>query len=246
MGTMDVSNERKKVTVDDFSKIETRYKAEKIEDLHGKRFYDFMKRFFDIVISLAAIILLCIPMLIIAIMIKCDSAGKVIYSQVRLGKNEKPFVLYKFRSMKTNAEENGIQWASENDSRTTKIGEKLRATRLDELPQLVNILKGEMSFVGPRPERPEFYDVFDTYIEGFRQRMLVKPGLTGLAQVVGGYNFLPEEKIVYDLEYIKNRSLLRDFRLIIKTVKVVFNGDEDKDSIKDVKCCEVIKEETQQ
>ena len=119
----------------------------------------------------------------------------------------------------------------------TRIGRFLRKTRIDELPQLVNILKGDMSIVGPRPERPEFYDVFDTYITGFRQRMFVKPGLTGLAQINGGYSLLPEEKIVYDLDYIKNLSLRTDAGLILRTVLVVLHGDENRSQLGDIRCC---------
>ena len=124
--------------------------------------------------------------------------------------------------MQKDAEENGPQLASENDPRVTKVGRFIRDTRIDELPQLINILRGEMSFVGPRPERPEFYDLYDTYINGFRQRMLVIPGMTGWAQVNGGYEIEPEKKIIFDVYYIKNRSVKMDLICLIKTVSVVF------------------------
>lgn len=196
--------------------------VERLESVKSKPVYDMVKRLFDIVVSFIAIVVSLIPMIIIAIAISADSPGNPIYSQVRLGKNEKPFTLYKFRSMRNDAEDGGMRWAVDNDPRITRIGQILRKSRLDELPQFINIFLGQMSFVGPRPERPEFYDIFDTYIDGFRQRMLVKPGLTGLAQVNGGYDLLPEEKIIYDLEYIRNRSFLMDLKCIWKTIAVVF------------------------
>lgn len=185
--------------------------------------YRIIKRAFDIVASLIAIILLAIPMAIIAILIKRDSPGPVLYKQERLGKNERPFMVLKFRSMRKDAERGGAQWASENDPRTTKVGAFLRQHRLDELPQFFCVLAGSMSLIGPRPERPCFYDEFDKYIDGFRQRMLVKPGLTGLAQVRGGYDLEPEEKIVYDVQYIETRSLIADLKILFETVAVIFN-----------------------
>lgn len=127
--------------------------------------------------------------------------------------------------MRIDAEINGPKWADKDDDRATKVGAFLRKTRLDELPQLWNILCGEMSFVGPRPEREYFYNIFETYIPNFGLRMLVKPGLTGWAQVNGGYELGPEEKIVYDLEYITNRSFGMDIRCMLKTVKLVFTHE---------------------
>ena len=183
--------------------------------------YCFWKRFFDFLLSFIALIITLIPMGLIAIIIKADTKGPAIYKQVRLGKHEKPFVMYKFRSMRIDAEKDGACWAEVDDPRVTKVGNILRKYRLDELPQLFNILAGQMSIVGPRPERPEFYEKFDEYIDGFRQRMLVKPGLTGLAQVNGGYDLKPEEKILYDMEYIKNQSMMQEIRIMIKTISVV-------------------------
>ena len=196
--------------------------TEKINHLPSKPLYDTVKRCFDLLLALILFPILLIPMLVIAVLIRLDSPGKAIFTQVRLGKGQKPFIIYKFRTMYLNAEEKGPRWASFDDRRSTDIGRFLRHSHLDELPQIINIIAGQMSFVGPRPERPEFYDIFDTYIDGFRQRTLVRPGLTGLAQVNGGYELLPEEKIVYDLEYIKNRSFLMDIRCIMKTFSVVF------------------------
>jgi len=124
------------------------------------------------------------------------------------------------------AEKNGLQWAEVNDPRVTRVGRFLRNTHLDELPQLLNIISGNMSIIGPRPERAEFYKVFEEYIDGFDQRLLIKPGLTGLAQVNGGYSIGPEEKIVFDIEYIKKRSLKLDFKIFFKTVVVIFKRQD--------------------
>ncbi len=187
--------------------------------------YEFFKRLFDIVLSLIAIVLCFIPMIIIGIIIRVDSKGASIYRQERLGKDGKPFMLLKFRSMYMDAEDDGEQWAAENDTRCTRVGGFLRKSRLDELPQFFNILAGSMSIVGPRPERAYFYNEFEKTIHGFSYRTRVLPGLTGLAQVNGGYDLLPEEKIVYDMEYIKTRSLTLDFQCIVRTVSVIFSHD---------------------
>lgn len=178
-------------------------------ELDAKPVYSFFKRFFDIVLSLFALIVLLIPMLIIAVIVKLTSPGSVLYKQERLGKDGVSFEIIKFRSMYADAENNGAQWSDgENDERITPFGKFLRRTRMDELPQFAQILTGKMSLVGPRPERECFYEKFETYIHGFSERLKVKPGLTGLAQVSGGYDLRPEEKVVYDIEYIKKRLAL--------------------------------------
>ncbi len=196
-----------------------------IVEAGGGKCYLFFKRCFDILVSLIAGILLFIPMLIIAAVIRLDSPGPALFRQERLGKDGVPFIMCKFRSMYVDAEENGPQWADKNDHRCTRVGRFLRSTRLDELPQLLNIFLGEMSFVGPRPERACFYDEFETYIHGFRNRLKVKPGLTGYAQVNGGYDLKPEEKIIYDMEYIQKRSVKMDMGCIFKTIKLVFTHE---------------------
>lgn len=190
-----------------------------------KPVYSLFKRAFDILVSLSAGLLLLIPMGIIAIMIRLDSEGPALFRQERLGKDGKSFYMYKFRSMRIDAEKNGPKWADQNDDRCTRLGKLLRKCRLDELPQLWNIFVGHMSLVGPRPERPFFYDEFETYIHGFRHRLAVQPGLTGLAQVNGGYDLEPEEKIVYDMRYIEERSLWMDLKIIFKTVALVFSHE---------------------
>lgn len=190
-----------------------------------KPVYSFVKRLCDIVLSLCAGIVLLLPLCVIGLLIKLDSEGPALYKQERLGKNGKSFYMYKFRSMRVDAEKDGPKWANQDDDRCTRLGKFLRKCRLDELPQLWNIFVGDMSIVGPRPERPYFYDEFETYIHGFRHRLAVQPGLTGLAQVNGGYDLEPEEKIIYDMRYIKERSLLMEIGIIFKTVALVFSHE---------------------
>lgn len=187
--------------------------------------FALVKRLSDIVVSLLVAILALMPMAIIALCIKIDSKGPVIFKQERLGKDGKSFTMYKFRSMRVDAEADGPKWAEKEDDRCTKVGSFLRKTRLDELPQFFNILKGEMSLVGPRPERPFFYDEFETYIHGFHNRLVVRPGLTGWAQVSGGYDLKPEEKIVYDMEYIANMSVRMDLRCMVRTLRLIFTHE---------------------
>ena len=181
-----------------------------------KTLYLSLKRCFDFFVSLIAFVFLLPIMIVVAILIKLDSEGPIIYAQERLGKNGKKFI---------NAEEDGPRWASDDDERCTRFGKIMRKCRLDELPQLINIIKGEMSIVGPRPEREYFYNEFNKYIEGFDKRLLVKPGLTGYAQVNGGYDLKPEEKIVFDMFYIENMSFKLDFWCLIYTVRLLFTHE---------------------
>jgi exopolysaccharide biosynthesis polyprenyl glycosylphosphotransferase len=161
----------------------------------------------------------------VAIAIKLESPGPVFYSQERVGRYNKPFHIYKFRSMITDAEQaNRPVWAQKNDSRITRVGQFIRKTRLDELPQLWNILKGEMSFVGPRPERPVFVKDLEEKIPFYSQRHIVKPGLTGWAQIRYEYGASIEDalkKLEYDLYYVKNMSIFLDIMTIMETVHVV-------------------------
>lgn len=189
-------------------------------------FYNIYKRILDILASLIGL-LIGIPFLIIfGIVIKLEDKGPIFYKQERLGKNEKHFYIYKLRSMKVDAEKiGGAQWAQKNDPRITKVGMFIRKTRIDEIPQLVNILIGDMSLIGPRPERPELTYRFNEEIPGFINRLIVKPGLTGWAQVNGGYDITPQEKIMWDIEYINRRSFILDMKIIFKTVKVIFTGE---------------------
>ena len=162
----------------------------------------------------------------IAAAVKLNSPGNVFYTQKRIGKGGQMFWLLKFRSMVQDAEKDGAKWAEKEDTRITKVGNFLRKSRLDELPQLWNVLKGEMSFIGPRPERPEFVRELEKQIPFYQTRHLIKPGLTGWAQINFPYGASVEdamEKLQYDLYYIKHRSLVLDFGVVLKTIKIVLS-----------------------
>lgn len=193
--------------------------------VNGGLFYRFAKRFFDVVSCGCALILLAIPMAVIAVKIKTESEGPVIYAQRRVGKDGKVFNIYKFRSMYTDAESRGAQWAQDEDPRVTPFGKIMRKTRLDEIPQFWNVFKGDMSLIGPRPERPAFCEEFEKRIHGWHYRTMVRPGISGLAQVTGGYDLLPSEKVKFDLYYIVSRNLKMDFVIILKTLGVVKTGE---------------------
>ena len=197
---------------------------ESLGQLERKPLYEVVKRGFDVVVSAVALVILGLPMCLAAIAVKCGSKGPALYAQERLGKDGKPFRVIKFRTMVADAEKGGVQWSSREDVRITPVGRFFRRYHIDELPQLWNILMGDMSFVGPRPERAVYYDAFETVIHGFRERLKVKPGLTGLAQIVGGSYMRPEEKIMCDVRYIKSRSLLLDLKILFQTVVTVLTG----------------------
>ncbi len=205
------------------------FNIEQLSQLDKKYLYSFIKRVSDIIFAFLGIVITAIPMLVIAVLIKAKMGGTVFYRQTRLGLNGKPFRIIKFRTMTMDAEAGGAQWSEGiHDTRITKLGTALRQYRLDELPQFFNVLAGSMSLVGPRPERPCFYEAFETYIHGFSQRLVVKPGITGLAQVNGGYSIHPEEKILHDIEYIKKRSLWMDFIILLRTVEIVLHHRDAK------------------
>jgi len=188
------------------------------------KLYLAYRRFFDILLSIIGIICSLIFLPFIAIGNGIGNRGPLLYLQERIGKNGKPFKIYKFRSMVTNAEAGGAVWAQKNDSRVTAFGRFLRTTRLDELPQLINILKGEMSIIGPRPERPMFVNELAQVIPFYHTRHIVKPGLTGWAQVKARYGSSIDDSLVkleYDLYYIKHRGFLLDFNIAIKTLSTV-------------------------
>jgi len=220
------------------------------------RLVETMRRSIDIMVAATLLILTAPIFLVVPILIKLDSPGSIIYRQVRVGQNRRRsqrrrnpyrlkgdrrngdrrrqdghgmlFQVYKFRSMREDAEKkSGPVWARQGDPRVTKVGRILRAARIDELPQLFNILKGEMSLVGPRPERPFFVDRFVKDVSRYSDRLQVKPGLTGLAQVMGGYDTCVEDvcnKLQHDLRYIRRRSLGQDIKIIFKTIGVVLTG----------------------
>lgn len=185
--------------------------------------YTFGKRLADIILSLIGIII-CSPFLLLtAIAIKLYDHGPVLYNQKRLTTDGKVFMIHKFRSMRVNAESDGVaRLSTEKDSRITPIGHVIRAIRFDELPQLFNILKGDMTIVGPRPERPEIAAEYEKELPEFKLRLQVKAGLTGYAQVYGKYNTKPSDKLQMDLMYIGHQSFLMDIKIIMATIKILF------------------------
>jgi sugar transferase (PEP-CTERM system associated) len=188
----------------------------------------FMKRTFDIIVSVIILLLTMPIMLVTALLIRLEDGGPVIYSQERTGRGNRPFKVHKFRSMGINAEKAGKPiWAQQNDPRVTRVGDFIRKVRIDELPQLWNVFKGEMSFVGPRPERPFFVEQLSNDIPYYNVRHSIKPGITGWAQVRYGYGASVEDavqKLQYDLYYVKNNSLFLDILVLIDTMKVVLFG----------------------
>lgn len=197
----------------------------RLTHVNGGPVYRVAKRAFDVVACSCALVALAVPMGIIALKIKSESPGPVIYAQTRVGKDGRRFKVYKFRSMYIDAEVKGAQWAQGEDPRVTPFGRKLRNSRLDEIPQFWNVVKGDMSLIGPRPERPVFHEAFKERIHGWEQRLAVRPGITGLAQVEGGYELLPKEKALLDIEYIENRGFALDFSLIWRTLRTMATGE---------------------
>ncbi|BDF95582.1 sugar transferase [Pseudoalteromonas sp. KAN5] len=188
---------------------------------------EIAKRVIDIAFSILLIILTFPIALLAAIFIKLESKGPIFYKQKRVGLFNEEFNVVKFRSMYTDAEAGGAQWAKENDDRVTKVGSFIRKTRIDELPQIINILQGDMSIIGPRPEREVFICELEKQIPYYRFRHAVKPGITGLAQVSYPYGASLDDamwKHRYDIHYIKHHSTLLDFKILLKTVKVVLFG----------------------
>jgi exopolysaccharide biosynthesis polyprenyl glycosylphosphotransferase len=200
-----------------------------VEQIESQRknikLYQYIKRFFDVILSLLALPIAIPIILIFAFIIKLETPGPAFFLQERVGLNGKYFKVIKLRSMGVNAEKNGAQWAKKNDPRVTKVGAFIRKTRIDELPQLFNVLKGDMSLIGPRPERPIFTAQFNEEIPGFIERLQVRPGITGWAQVNGGYDITPREKLELDRYYINNMSFFLDLKIILKTIKVCITGD---------------------
>lgn len=186
----------------------------------------FAKRFLDLFLCVIALVIASPFMIVTAICIKAYDRGPILYKQKRLTRNGKVFGVYKFRSMITDAEKDGVaRLASENDDRITPVGKIIRKIRFDELPQLLNILRGDMSFVGPRPERPEIAKDYKENMPEFDFRLKVKAGLTGYAQVLGKYNTVPYDKLKLDLIYIEGYSIFLDLKLILMTLKVLFIPD---------------------
>jgi lipopolysaccharide/colanic/teichoic acid biosynthesis glycosyltransferase len=194
-------------------------------------FYFYLKTLLEPLLAILLLILLSPFLLGLSLAIYVKSGRPILYRQERLGHRGKKFLLFKFRTMSTEAELSGPQWASEGDPRVTRLGRWLRKTRMDELPQLLNVLSGQLSFVGPRPEREEFYRLLNEKIPLFSMRLLVRPGITGWAQVKNGYAASVEEsktKLEYDLYYIQSMSPLMDFQVIFKTLLLVMRGNSGR------------------
>ena len=186
------------------------------------KYYENIRSSIEFIFCLI-LLMLAVPICILAcIAIYIELRVNPIYTQKRVGLNGRVFKIYKLRSMYIDAEKDGPKWASENDERITKVGRIIRKTRIDELPQLVNILKCDMSFIRPRPERPELIKEFLKNIPDFNDRLLVKPGITGWAQVNGGYSLTPKEKLEFDKYYIQNRGFKLDLLILLKTIIVIF------------------------
>jgi len=196
------------------------------EGIHHSLGLRAAKRLMDIAVSLPVLLLASPVMLAVAVAIKCEDRGPVFYMQDRLTRGGKVFRIMKFRSMRTDAEKDGVaRLACCDDDRITKVGRFIRATRLDELPQLINILKGDMSLVGPRPERPEIAAQYEEQLPEFKLRLRVKAGLTGYAQVNGKYNSTPYDKLQMDMIYIATMSIPNDLKILMQTVQVVFQKE---------------------
>ena len=185
------------------------------------------KRIFDFLAAAALLVALAPVMLVVALLIRVRMGSPVLFRQQRPGRDARPFVLYKFRTMRIDAEKNGAQFAQKGDPRVTPIGRFLRKSRLDELPQLWNVLRGEMSLVGPRPERPEFIRQLSNEIPNYIERLGLKPGLTGPAQVINGYDNNIDgfrRKVALDLLYLQNCCLWNDIKILFRTIRVVLTG----------------------
>ena len=188
----------------------------------GGALYRFCKRCFDVLFSALALLVFLLPMLVISLCIKCDSRGPVFFLQDRLGKDGRPFSVYKFRTMVVGAEKHGPQWAAKDDDRCTRVGRILRKSRLDELPQFLNILFGHMSLVGPRPLLVRY---LERYTEEQRRRHDARPGLTGLAQVSGRNALSWEERFKLDVKYVDSITFCGDVAIIFGTLKTVFKRE---------------------
>lgn len=187
--------------------------------------YRGLKRLIDFFLSIVLLMPAIAICLISGVLIVIETKGNPLFTQERVGLNGDKFKIYKLRSMYSDAEKDGHKWAEKEDSRITKVGSIIRKTRIDELPQLINIIKGEMAIIGPRPERPEFIEEFLNEIPDFNDRLAVKPGITGWAQVNGGYELSPKEKLKYDQYYIEHENFKLDILILFKTIKVVFTGE---------------------
>ena len=186
-----------------------------------KAIYFYFKRLLDLFVSITALVILHPILLVICILIRLDSKGPIFFIQERMGKDGEPFNIIKFRTMNQDAEKDGPQWANKDDIRITRVGYFLRKYRLDETPQFINVIKGEMSLIGPRPERKVFMEAFESELPHFSERLKVKPGITGWAQTNGGYELTQEEKLNLDLYYINHLSFLLDLKIVFQSFLVI-------------------------
>ena len=188
-----------------------------------KAIYFYYKRLLDLFVSITALVILHPILLVICILIRLDSKGPIFFIQERMGKDGVPFTIIKFRTMNQDAEKDGPQWANKDDIRITRIGYFLRKYRLDETPQFINVIKGEMSLIGPRPERKVFMEEFESELPHFSERLKVKPGITGWAQTNGGYELTQEEKLNLDLYYINHLSFVLDLKIVFQSSLLLFS-----------------------
>ena len=186
-----------------------------------KAIYFYFKRLLDLFVSITALVILHPILLVICILIRLDSKGPIFFIQERMGKDGEPFNIIKFRTMNQDAEKDGPQWANKDDIRITRVGYFLRKYRLDETLQFINVIKGEMSLIGPRPERKVFMEAFESELPHFSERLKVKPGITGWAQTNGGYELTQEEKLNLDLYYINHLSFLLDLKIVFQSFLVI-------------------------
>ncbi len=196
-----------------------------------KKCFEQTKRLFDIILSILFILILTPLCVFLAILVKVSSPGPIIFSQIRVGKGGRLFTMYKFRSMRFDAEKHtGPVWAKTNDPRVTKLGNFMRKTHLDEIPQFINVIKGDMSIIGPRPERPHFVNQLKNELPEYQKRLTVRPGITGLAQVKHRYDESIDDvkhKLHYDLEYIKSlqeKSWINEFKIMFGTLILMITG----------------------
>ena len=198
--------------------------------------YRNIKRILDILFSAILLVLGAIPLLIVALIIKIDSPGEALFKQERLGLNGKTFKIYKFRSMCVGAEKKGIGvYSGKNDARVTRVGKIIRATSIDELPQLINIFKGEMSFIGPRPTLTYHPWKLEEYTDFQKRRFEVRPGVTGLAQINGRKDIPWDRRIEYDVDYVNNMSFGLDFKILLKTIVKVFTMSDNVNTFETAK-----------
>jgi len=190
-----------------------------------KNGYEFFRRTIDVLFSLVAIIPSSLLIILFSVIIRLESKGNPIFSQVRVGKDGKLIKIHKLRSMRNDAESNGQKWAEKDDPRITKVGKFIRKHRIDELPQMFDVLTGTMSLIGPRPEVPNLTKEFNEENPGFVTRLMVTPGLSGWAQINGGYDLSPREKWLRDNEYIENRNIKMYFKIFYLTIKTVLIGE---------------------